>query len=168
MTSVRHISHCNERRDGTMAPRKRLRSTYCETNWRGGRRCSENSVWPAENGDGHGVPLPPMPVGAPLRQDYFAFLRMNRVTPGFGIDLSFGKSYKCAYLFNPSVTIPMPITLASLIKACRQKHKDSDALPRPEWRLYCFCVRGRVKDYEKAISGNSAAAPTHKLSVAAE
>lgn len=100
-------------------------------------------------------PCPPVPVGARLRREYFAFLREHRLaSPVWRL------TYRLVHRINARIIFHTPHRYRYLYYARRFLSKLAGReieIPmlyrRLDGRLHCFCSNKRVRDYERLLDG---------------
>ena len=111
-------------------------------------------------------PLPPVPVDAQLRREYFAFLRAHRIA-----SIWWQLGYRWIHRINARIIYHTPHHYRYLYYARRLLSKlarrDLSVVmlyPRLDGRLYCFCVNKRLEEYKKIWSEHAAGSDARQSS----
>ena len=101
-------------------------------------------------------PLPPVPVGAALRDEYFRFLQNHLI-----VSPLWRRIYRWVHWINARIIYHTPYRYRYLYYANRFLSKlgrGEMRIPmlysRLNGRLYCLCVNKRVGEYKKALQGD--------------
>lgn len=99
---------------------------------------------------------PPVPVGGPLRREYFAYLRQHRVASRL-----WRLSYRLVHRINARIIFRSPSRYRYvyyggriLSKLARREVNIPMLYRRLDGRLYCLCVNKRVREYQEAMRGD--------------
>ena len=99
-------------------------------------------------------PMPPVPVGVELRNDYFRFLRENRIAPPL-----WELTYRWVHSVNERIVYHAPhryrylyYAARALSKVARRRIEIHALYRRLDAGLYCFCVNKVANHYEGILS----------------
>jgi hypothetical protein len=101
-------------------------------------------------------PVPPVPIGSKLRQEYFTFLRENNL-----LSHLFGPlTYRVVHKVNKRLVYHTPYRYRYIYYAERLLSRLTGREIAVPWvcsslnaRLYTFCVNGRAAEYAKSLAG---------------